>query len=94
MKSGTWENPQRIRLGSGGFNPADVKTILDVFTVKKYVGSRPAENPQSKTEYRITESGRGMLKDIVAVVMKHSFLAPSFEISDESSPGLPELEEK
>ena len=85
MKSGTWENPQRIRLGSGGFNPADVTEILDTLIGRKYAEFRPAENPQAKNEYRATETGRQNLETT------RSFLRMP-GIADIL--GLPEYEEK
>jgi DNA-binding HxlR family transcriptional regulator len=54
---GTWENPNKIRLGSGGFNPADITKILNDFLVRKYVTSRPSPVKKEWTEYRITKLG-------------------------------------
>ena len=31
---GTWKNPSQIRMGSGGFNPADVTKILNDFLAR------------------------------------------------------------
>ena len=59
---GTWKNPSQIRMGSGGFNPADITEILVVLITRKYAESRPAENPQAKNEYRATETGRQNLE--------------------------------
>ena len=58
VRTGNWVNANQIRMGSGGFNPADVTKILNDFLARKYIEPRPAENPQAKTEYRITEIGR------------------------------------
>ena len=55
---GTWENLSRIKLGSGNFNPAEIQNILNDLMIKNHIESRPAENPQAKIEYRITDSGR------------------------------------
>jgi len=58
VDEGTWKNPSQIGRSSGGFNPADVTKILNDFLARKYIKPRPAENPQAKTEYHITEIGR------------------------------------
>ena len=70
VNHGTWANANQIRLGSGGFNPADVNDTLDSFIVRKYVESRPAPNRQAKTEYRSTEKGRQMLKELLGFLGK------------------------
>ena len=71
--------------GSGGFNPADITEILVVLITRKYAESRPAENPQAKNEYRVTETGRQNLETA------RSFLRMP-GIADLL--GLPEYEEK
>jgi hypothetical protein len=50
---GTWENPSRIRLGSGIPHQSDVGEILKNFLIRKYVESRPAENPYFKEAVKL-----------------------------------------
>ena len=99
---GTWANPNQIRVGSGGFNPADVMEILDGLMTRKFIEDRPANNPQAKTEYRVTETGRQMFSDLMGVLGKwtgssHMLGIPeknSLELPEKDSLGLPEPEEK
>ena len=85
VRAGSWVNSNQIRVGSGGFNPADVTEILDTLIGRKYAEFRPAENPQAKNEYRATETGRQNLETT------RSFLRMP-GIADIL--GLPEYEEK
>ena len=62
VRAGSWVNSNQIRVGSGGFNPADVTDILVVLIGRKYAEFRPAENRQAKNEYRATETGRQNLE--------------------------------
>ncbi len=64
---GTWKNHNQITTGTGNYHPSDVKIVLNDFLIRKYVQERPAENPQAKTEYHITENGRKMTESLNAI---------------------------
>ena len=102
VRAGSWVNANQITRGSGGFNPADVMEILDGLMTRKFIEDRPANNPQAKTEYRVTETGRQMFNDLMGVLGKwtgssHMLGIPeksSLELPEKDSLGLPEPEEK
>ena len=83
VRAGSWVNANQIRMGSGGFNPADIMDSLNVFITREYAESRKAVNKQAKLEYRVTENGRQNLKTLYSVFripgVGHTLGLPEYE---------------